>query len=345
MLQNYKFVILTLTQSKYMKLLITGATGFLGHHLIEKLKRTNPEDTIRIFKTKEDDMKLLPNFRGEIVEGDIRNADEVDEAVASCDVVFHLVGMVSYWDKLNDLQTQINVGGTKNVVDACLKHKVQRLVYVSSNVAIGYPPKGQISDEGTPYNFGPLRINYCETKYRAEIEIHKGIEKGLNAVIICPASMYGTGDIRRIHSDLMFKFSWPFNLIYLDGGLAVVDVEDVANGMILAWQKGKTGQRYLMVSENLTQQEIRNVVAKALGKEEPKIKIPNWFLAVLANIFVFISLFNKKKPKLTPAMAKFFQLYLNYSNEKARRELGMQFIPFKKSIEKQVAWYRANGYL
>jgi dihydroflavonol-4-reductase len=326
-----------------MKLLITGGTGFLGHHLIKKLINLGYND-IRVLKTKGDDAKLLSNFNVEYVEGDITNANDVENATKGCNVVFHLVGMISYWDKMNKLQYDINVLGTKNIVNSCLANNVEKLIYVSSNAAVGNIP-GKLADENTPYNLDKLKVNYCDTKHLGELEIKKGIEKGLNAVIICPASMYGDGDIRRIHSDLMFKFSFPFNHITMPGGLAVVDVDDVAESLIKAWQIGKSGQRYLIIGENLTFTQIRTIIAKEIGINPPNIKLPIWLLKILASIFVFISSITGKKPKLTPAMVNFFTLEFWFDNSKSIKELGITYTPFKESIKRAVKWYKENEYL
>ena len=322
-----------------MKILVTGATGFLGHHLISRL--LEQEYSIRIFKEK----NIVSDFpkEVEIISGDIRNPAEVDKAVLGCDVVFHLVGMISYWSKLNPLQYEINVKGTKNIVDACLANKVKKLIYVSSTVAVGTATG--LADEQTPYNLSHLKVGYCDSKFLAEKEINKGHNKGLDTVIVCPGSMYGTGDTRKIQSDLTFNFNFPFSFLYISGGLGVVDVEDVAEGLIRAWQKETNGERYIFVGENLSFQEIRKTIAQALNKRPPSVCLPNWLLLSLSYLFLVISFFTGKKPKLTPEMVKFNKIKFYFSNKKAKQELGMNFKPFKESIEKAAKWYQENGYL
>lgn len=326
-----------------MKLLITGGTGFLGHHLIKKLFEQGYND-IRVLKTKDDDASFLKEFNIQYFNGDIRNIDDVNNAIKGCDIVFHLVGMISYWDKMNKIQYDINVLGTRNVVNACLENRIERLIYVSSNASVGNVVDG-LANEETEYNLAKLKVNYCDTKHLAELEIANGVKKGLNAVIICPASMYGDGDIRRIHSDLMFKFNFPFNRIIIPGGLAVVDVNDVAESLIKAWQIGKSGERYLIVGENLTFKRIREIIASELKKPAPDIILPVWFLKILANIFVFISNITGKKPKLTPTMINFFTLNFWFDNSKSIKELKIKYTPFRESISKAVKWYKEHGYL
>lgn len=324
-----------------MKILVTGATGFLGHHLTRRLIKDGYE--VRILKEKSASMELLKGLKPEVVEGDIRDLEAVKKAVSDCEVVFHLVGLVSYWSKLNTLQFEINVIGTKNIVQACLEEKVKRLIYTSSTAAIGFEPE-KLANEETKYNLQNLRINYCDTKYLAETEVQKGAAKGLDAVIVCPGSMYGTGDLRRIREDPIIPRGF-FSLFYIKGGLGVVDVEDVVEGEILAWKKGKKGERYILVSENLSFYEIRKTIAQILGKKPPTICLPYSVFLVLTYISNWISYFTEKKPKFTPEIARFNKIYFYFSSEKAKKELGIEFRPFRKSVERAVNWYKEKGYI
>ena len=326
-----------------MKILITGATGFLGHHLIKQLIDKGYRD-IRVFVEKNADMSLVSEYDLKIIEGDIRNKNEVDRAIEGIDIAYHLVGMISYWDKLNDLQYDINVNGTKHVVDSCLKYNISKLIYVSSNVTIGYKENG-IADETIEYNLDKFNINYAHTKKLAEQYVYDGHKKGLNSVILCPASMYGDGDIRRIHSDMLFKFSFPLEKIYFDGGIAVVDVRNVADVLVQSIEKGKSGERYVLSAENLTFREIRKTIARELNLEEPKIYISKYLMFFFSYIFVLISFITKKKPKLTPNMVKFFTINFYFSNKKSKEEFNIEYIPFKDSIKRAVIWYKENGYL
>lgn len=326
-----------------MKILVTGATGFLGSHLVPRLIKEGYD--VRILKEKSDPGDLLKGLNVEVVLGDIRDGKAVKAAVKGCEVVFHLVGIISYWEKLNELQYQVNVIGTRNVVEACLEYKVKRLIHVSSDVTVGVEGKGKLANEETPYNLFSLKVNYCDTKFLGEVEVLKGVAKGLNAVILCPASMYGEGDRRKIKTDMTFNFKFPMNLFYMKGGIAVVDVKDVVEGLIKAWKKGKKGERYLLIGENLTFYEMRKIIAGALGKKPPIFCFPSCFLALLSYLFVGISKITKKRPKLTPEMARFNKIEFYFSNEKVKKELGLKFRFFKDSIKRAVKWYKEHGFL
>jgi dihydroflavonol-4-reductase len=279
----------------------------------------------------------------EVTEGDIRDLEVVKKAVSGCEIVFHLAALISYWSKLNSLQYDINVNGTKNIVKACLEENVKRLIYTSSTAVIGFE-KGKLANENTVYNLQDLKINYLDTKHLAEIEVQKGVGQGLDAVIICPGSMYGPEDLRRIKEDPIIP-KGIFSLFYIKGGLGVVDVEDVVDGEILAWQRGKKGERYILVSENLSFLEIRKMIAEVLDKEPPKFCLSYPIFLALCYISNWLSHLTNKKPKFTPEMARFTKIYFYFSNKKAKKELGIKFRSFRESVERQINWYRQKGYL
>jgi len=325
-----------------MKILITGATGFLGHHLVKRLMKEGYK--VKILKEGSAQIDLLKGIEVESVIGDIRDLEAVKKAVKDCEIVFHLAGIIAYWSRLNRLQYEINVEGTKNVVRACLENKIKRLIHVSSDVTIGVE-EGKLANEEMLYNLFPLKINYCDTKFLGEVEVYKGIAKGLDAVVVCPASMYGEGDIRKIKTDMTFDFKFPMNFFYPRGGIAVVDVEDVVEGLIRAWKMGRKGERYLLIGENITFYEMRKIIAKELGRKPPSISIPSWLFTLLAYVFLGISKITKNRPKLTPEMARFNKIKFYFSNEKAEKELGLKFKSFKESIKRAIRWYKDNGYL
>jgi len=324
-----------------MKILVTGATGFLGHHLVRRLVREGYD--VRIMKEKDAPMELLKDLKIEIFDGDIRDFEAVKKAVKGCEVVFHLAGLISYWSKQNSLQFEINVTGTGNIVKACIEEKVKRLIHTSSTAAMGFEPE-KLANEETEFNLGNLGIAYCDTKYLAEKEVQKGVKEGLDAIIVCPGSIYGPGDVRRIKEDPVFP-KGIFSMFYVEGGLGVVDVEDVVEGEILAWKKGKKGDRYILVGENLSFYEIRKTVAEVLGKNPPKIKIPSSIFLALSYILDWISYLTERRPKFTPENARLNKIFLYYSNEKAKKELGMKFRPFKESAQRMIEWHKEKGYI
>lgn len=325
-----------------MRILVTGATGFIGARLLSKLAVEC--DELRILRRPHSPVERLKNIKYEEVIGDIRDSDVVRRAVEGCDVVFHVAAAVSYWDKYNKRQYEVNVIGTRNIVNACLACGVKRLIHTSSVVAIGAPAEGELADEKTEYNISHLKINYAETKHLGEEEVRKGIALGLDAVIVNPGAVFGPGDTRRYRGSLYGGRVW-MHKFYVGGGIATVDVDDVVEGHIRAWKHGKKGERYILANENLTFRQIGEMIGSFLNWPKPTICVPSSLLYVLAYLATWFSWATGTKPIATLPMAKFTRLKLFYSNEKAKKELGMQFKPFKESVENAVEWFKEHGYL
>jgi len=327
-----------------MRILVTGATGFLGSRLLARL--ASEADQLRVLRRKNSLLDLIKNIKFEDYIGDITNPDDVMSAVAGCDVVFHVAASVSYWDKLKEKQFDVNVNGTKYIVEACLKHKVKRLICTSSIVAIGLSRDGGPADEDTTYNLWPYRIGYCDTKYLAEVEVQRGVRNGLDAVVVNPGAIFGPGDLRRFKGNLYGGSVWR-GIFYVGGGIATVDVDDVVEGHIRAWQKGRKGERYLLTNENCSFKEIYDTIMKALGKKRRhfRVRIPTFLVFTLAYIADFISKVTNTKPLVTLHMAKFTKLHLYFSNEKAKHDLDMNFRSLRESIERSISWFKEHGYL
>lgn len=349
-----------------MRILVTGATGFIGARLLARLAVEC--DSLKVLRREGSSLEAIKNIKFEDFIGDITSYEDVMRAVDGVDAVFHVAASVSYWDKLRKKQYDVNVNGTKNIVEACLTHKVKRLIYTSSIVAIGAPEEGRLADEKTEYNLSEYNVSYCDTKHLAELEVQKGVRKGLDAVIVNPAAVFGPGDIRRYKGNLYGSKVWT-RIFYVSGGIATVDVDDVVDGHIRAWKRGKTGERYILANENLTFKEISEVIALACHCEEAggrrgnlpsssvfgrllrclstsletsrndkKIRIPTFLVFALAYLATFLSIVTRTRPLATISMAKFTKMNLFFSNEKAKNELGMTFHPFRETIDRAINW-------
>lgn len=354
-----------------MRILVTGATGFIGARLLARLAAEC--DEIRILRREGSSLKTIKNIKFEDFVGDVTDQGDVMRATRDCDYVFHVAASVSYWDKEKKEQYETNVIGTRNIVEACLANKVRRLIYTSSIVAIGAPAKGQLADEDAEYNLAPLNISYCDTKHAAEDEVQKGVKRGLDAVIVNPGAVFGPGDMRRHKGHLYGSRVW-LNHFYVGGGIATVDVDDVVEGHIRAWKKGRKGERYILANENLTFKEISDVIANVMQKsplpppykggegeiskpppfckgglggisKNRRFKVPTIIVFAIAYLATVFSWLTGTRPVATIPMAEFTRVNLFFSNEKARRELGMQFRPFRDSVERSVEWFKERGNL
>lgn len=320
------------------RILVTGATGFVGSTLVRRLVQEG--HAVRIFRRPSARLEALGGVACEESLGDLTDPAAVQRAVAGCHVVFHAAALIQYWDRYNAIQNQINVEGTRHVAEAAWQHRVQRLIHISSVSAIGYVPDGGLASESTMYNLGPLRLNYADSKYAAEIVVRDAVLRGLDAVIINPGTIYGPGDRRRVH--YIRGLAGP---CYTSGGMPTVDVEDVVEGAIRAWQRGRTGERYILVGENLSYREVGRIFATCWGRTGPRIWLPGAAVQALAALVRPLMRLRGPRGGLTPAMARVAAIRFYYSNAKARRELGMSFRPFRETAQRTITWLRQVGLL
>jgi dihydroflavonol-4-reductase len=326
-----------------MKILVTGATGFVGSHVARKLLKAGHQ--IRVLRRKESSTKMLAGLNVETAIGDVTDRHSVFEAVKGCEAVFHVAGFVSFWRGHNETMKRIHVDGTRNVVEACLAHRVKRLVQTSSIAAIGYETGGKPATEETPFNWWPYRIEYFNTKHLAEEEVREGIKKGLDAVIVNPAVIFGAGDLNLNAGAMVFQAARRKILVCPKGGCCTCDIEDVAEGHLLALEKGRTGERYILGGNNYTFKELFILIAEVVGVPPPKAELPKAVLLPLGHLWDLVSRFNQKEPMLTPESVRVSTIPCYYSSEKAIRELGYKISPFRETIRKTYEWYLQNGYL
>lgn len=326
-----------------VKALVTGATGFVGSHVARRLLAEGFQ--VRIMRRPSSSLKLLEDMTVEHAIGDVTDRDSVFAAVKGCDAVFHAAGLVSFWNGNNAIQKKVNVDGTRNIVEACLKHKIKRLIYTSSIVTIGFSPEGKLSDEETEYNWRPTRIHYSDTKHMAEEEIQRGVNRGLDAVCVNPGIVLGPGDINMNLGAVVVQMALGKVWYYTDGGGCVCDVEDVADGHILAYRKGKTGNRYILGGHNYTWKKIVSLMAEVLNVRPPSRRLPTWLFSLIGYGGAILSHLTKKEPLITPELVRFALLPLYYSSDKAIRDLGYKISPFQETVRRAYDWYKDNGFL
>lgn len=326
-----------------MKILVTGATGFLGAHIVRKLLAAGHQ--VRVLRRPSSSTRMLGGLAIETAIGDVADRDSVFRAVEGCEAVFHAAGVVSFWRGLRGLQKKVNVGGTRHVVEACLAHKVKRLVHTSSIAAIGFVPEGRLGDETLTYNLWPYHIHYNDSKYLAEMEIRQGVKQRLDAVIVNPSIIFGPGDLNLNAGAMVFQSARGKIPFYPEGGGCVCSVEDVAEGHLLALEKGRTGERYILGGDNYTWKDLMTLIAEVVGSSPPKRKIPSSLYMAMARAADALSLVRKKEPPLTPESARISLIPCYYSSDKAIRELGYKISPFRETVKRTYEWYVDNGYL
>jgi len=318
-----------------VKILVTGASGFVGRLLVSRLLETHPRDEVAAFLLPSETLPEESLKKVEVIRGDLRQPETVRAAIRGRDLVFHVAGFISYWVLDAKIMEAVNVGGTKAVVDACIEYKVKRLVHVSSVGAIGFHEDGSESDETTPFNW-PESFGYMTTKRDGQKIVMDAVrERGLDAVVVNPASVMGPGDpvpgsaFNRMCRSVCGKriFIGTFA-----GGLAVVDVRDLVETILAAAEKGRKGEAYLSVGANLSYKAVLEIMTSNTGTRFIPLVVPTFVLVGGGWIAELFSRLTRKRPLITIAYGQLSGWTAFYSNAKSRRELGVNYRDFKETI-------------
>jgi dihydroflavonol-4-reductase len=317
------------------KVLVTGATGFIGSVLTRQLVADGAD--VRIFRREDSSLDLLGDVADEVEHavGDLTYARSLYEALDGVDRVYHVAGKVSFARRDRAALRRVNVEGTATVVNAALEAGVERVVHTSSIAALGRPVAVNAPiDEETEWRDAGHRSAYARSKRQAELEVHRGIAEGLDAVLVNPSLVFGVGgpgvNTRRI-VDAVRGGRLP---AVPPGGTNVVDVEDVATGHRRAMARGETGQRYVLGGENLSWQSIAEILAEAFGVDPPSYTAPSFLLRAGAVVAEVVAAVTRTPPVLTRDTARTAARTYRYDNSRARTELGCSFRPFAETARR-----------
>jgi dihydroflavonol-4-reductase len=324
-------------------ILVTGGTGFIGSNLSQKLLADGYN--VRILRRQDSDLSAINGIDVEHRIADVRDKDAVRSAIRGCDTVFHTAATVSFWRKKRDLMYDVNVLGTRNVAEAALETGVERFVYTSSVATFGYRKDGLPTDETTEFNWAPLNIPYKNSKYQAEGEVLKAMEKGLSAVIVNPTVVVGARDIHFHGGQMIRDVKRGLAPLYLDSWINVVYVGDVVFGHIQAAKKGRLGEKYILSGENLKTKEAFERTANIVGGLRPKIRVPFVFARATARVCDLVSAVTNLKPLITPELIDAAEYENPYSADKAIRELDYRITPFEVAVKEAYDWYVASGLI
>ncbi|HAZ32114.1 MAG TPA: epimerase [Dehalococcoidia bacterium] len=321
---------------------VTGATGHIGNVLARELLARGEE--VRTVIPPSEDTIPLEGLRVEMVEGDIRDVDSLTRAFKGADVVYHLAGIISILPGKSRLLHQVNVMGTRNVVQACLRSSVRRLVYTSSIHAFVEPPR--VIDETTPIDPDKVIGEYARSKAQATLEVLKGIKNGLDAVMVFPSGVLGPYDFRPSEmGQLIVDFVRGKLKMYVDGAYNFVDVRDVAQGHILACEKGPAGEGYILSNARVTVRDLLSILEETTSIRAPSFKAPPWLAQFAARFTPLYCALTKTRPRVTTYSLYTLASNCLMSNEKARRQLGYSPRPIAESIEDSIKWFKEVGRL
>src|SRR5918911_5595703 len=315
------------------KTLVTGGTGFVGSAVVRQLAARG--DDLRLTVRRRSRLDGIAGVDYEGVECDVLDRRAVRRAMKDVDRVFHLAGLVSMRPEDDERLFDVNVGGTRVVLEEALRAGVERVVYTSSVAAIGPAERGQTADERQLFTAGRLGIAYVNSKHEAEIEALRLAAQGLPVVVVTPAYVFGAGDVYGHATSIVRRFLLGRIPAYVPGALNVVDVEDVARGHLLADVVGKPGERYILGNRNYTLDRLFADLARLSGVEAPALRLAPAVALRLAQALEAAP----GRPPITVQEVRLASGWWTYRNAKAKRELGWTTGPHEDAIEATVAWY------
>lgn len=321
---------------RLVRTLVTGATGFIGSVLVRRLVSENRR--VRVFRRSTSSLDLLGDVASEVEHavGDVTDPFAVREAVADVNRIYHLAAAVDFRGKrARDPLHAVNVEGTAHVVNAALEERVDRLVHASSVAALG-PPQGdeRYADESSRWQDGPTTTEYARSKHAAELEVYRGEAEGVEAVIVNPALVFGPEDPSNATMRIVERVREERLPGVPPGGTNVVDVLDVVDGFVAAMDHGRVGERYYLGSEPISWRDLVRTLARAFDATPPERTVPVWLLKAIGWISDGLSASLGIRTGLTRELARTAVTFHRYDNEKARRDLSVDFRPFEATARR-----------
>jgi dihydroflavonol-4-reductase len=318
--------------------LVTGATGHIGNVLVRLLFERG--EKVRAMLMPGEDPAPLNGLNVEIIEADVLDYQSLLKAFDRMDVVYHLAGIISILPGKNHMLQAVNVIGTRNVIQAARSSGVRRLVYTSSIHALKRVPEGVLIDESVPFDIEHAISSYDSSKASASLEILNAVDHGMDAVIVCPTGVIGPYDFRRSEmGQLILDCVEQKPMLYVDGAYDFVDVRDVAHGLILAGDKGRSGESYILSGERIAVLDIIKIVQEILGTHLFSLKIPFSLARFTANLTPLYYRLTHVKPRFTSYSLATITSNSFISHTKARLELGYLPRPLRESLTDTVKWF------
>jgi dihydroflavonol-4-reductase len=326
-----------------VRALVTGATGCLGANAVAVLLTRGYD--VRAMRRATSSLEALDGLDADLVTGDILDPPSLVAAMEGCELVFHCAAVSAYWRSPVERIYRVNVEGTRNVLAAALRMGIKRLVYTSSIGALGVPPPGHLLNESSTFNVPPNRFRYGHSKHLAEQAVRDAIERGLDAVIVNPALVMGTRDVHFVGGSVLREAGRGLLWFAPPGGANWVDAETASLGHVLAAERGRTGERYILGGENLSHWETMNIAAKVVGGPGPRGTLPRPVIGIVALLADGINSVWPGTPLFSGEQARLSRAKLYCDCQTAQQELGLPCTPFRVAVERAHAWYRARGYI
>ncbi len=327
-----------------VRALVTGATGFVGSRVARLLLERGFE--VRVLVRPASDLSNIAGLDIERLTGDLRDRASLARALEGMDVLFHVAADYRLWVPRPKEIYESNVAGTENILQAAIEQGVERVVYTSSVATLGLREDGP-ADESTPVSYSQMIGHYKRSKYLAEERARQAAKvHGLDVVIVNPSTPVGPGDIRPTPTGRMILDAASGKMpAYVDTGLNIVHVDDVAQGHLLALERGKRAERYILGGENMHLSEILREIALYVGRRPPRIRLPHNLILPVAYGAQMIARLTGKEPLVTVDGVRLAKKKMFFSSRKAEDELGYRTRPARLAIREAVDWFRERGML
>jgi dihydroflavonol-4-reductase len=328
-----------------MTTLVTGATGFVGSHVARQLVIAG--DSVRVLVRPSSNLRLLEGLAVERVEGDLRDVASLEHAMRGVRRVFHLAADYRLWARNPEEIYQSNVEGTRWLLEAAGRAGVDRLVYTSTVATLVVPTRdGVLPNEGTCATIEQMIGHYKRSKFLAEVEAIRAAKAGVPVVVVNPTAPVGPGDWKPTPTGrIILDFLNGKMPAYVDTGLNIVAVEDVAAGHLLAAEKGGVGERYILGGRNMTLKEILDALAKTAGRPAPRLKMPHGVALAAGYAEQWLARLAGRDPQIPLEGVKMSRHRMFIESDKAERELGYKPSSAEAALERAVRWYQVNGYV
>ncbi|HEY7826520.1 MAG TPA: hopanoid-associated sugar epimerase [Candidatus Acidoferrales bacterium] len=328
-----------------MTSLVTGGTGFVGSHIVRQL--VSAGRPVRVLVRPTSQLTALQGVAFERAEGDLRDAASLDRAMQGVECVYHAAADYRLWSRHPEEIYDANVGGTRRILEAANRAGVRRIVYTSTVATIAVPQDGgALPNEDTPAKLEQMVGHYKRSKFLAEREALEAAAAGAPVVIVNPTAPVGPGDWKPTPTGrILLDFMNGKMPAYVDTGLNLAAVEDVAAGHLLAAEKGRAGERYILGARNMTFKEILDALAAITGRSAPRVRLPHAVALAAGYADEWVARLSGREPRIPVEGVKMSRHRMFVASDKAARELGYHPGPVEKALERAVRWYESNGYV
>jgi dihydroflavonol-4-reductase len=326
--------------------LLTGATGFVGAAVLRCLIAAG--HNVRALVRPNGDRRNLSGVDCEIVTGDLTDLESLTRAVRGCQAVFHVAADYRIWVPDPEKMKRVNVQGTVDLIRAAAAAGVSRIVYTSSVATLRVSDDAFPADEASHTELSDMIGAYKQSKFLAELEVKRLVnDAGIPVVMVKPTAPFGPRDVKPTPTGrLVVEAASGRMPAYVNTGLNVVHVDDVAAGHLLAYEKGAVGEAYILGGENRTLQWILETVAELTGQRPPLVRLPHWFVTPIAYIWEGVTrVRGSGEPMMTVDSVRMSRKPMYFSIEKARRELGYSPRPAVEALRDEIEWFYKHGYV